>query len=66
VPEAYSLLNQTAVAEIFPTAERLGMGVVVAVPLEKGLLATGATGQDRLPLVRDWDRRQHRQPEGAV
>jgi len=140
VPEAYSLLNQTAVAEIFPTAERLGMGVVVAVPLEKGLLATGATGQvrypqrhfspeilahvarmeevckrhgvsllaaalqflvrqpvvaasipgarsvaearanaaaggevipaalwdDLLPLVRDWDRRQHRQPEGAV
>jgi D-threo-aldose 1-dehydrogenase len=140
VPEAYSLLNQTAVAEIFPTAERLGMGIVVAVPLEKGLLATGATGQDvypqrlfspeilahvarmegvckkhgvsllaaalqflvrqpvvaasipgartvaeasanaaagreaipdalwddLLPLVKNWDRRQHRQPEGAV
>jgi D-threo-aldose 1-dehydrogenase len=49
VPEAYSLLNQTAVEEIFPAAERLGMGIVVAVPLEKGLLATGATGQTLYP-----------------
>jgi D-threo-aldose 1-dehydrogenase len=49
VPEAYSLLNQTALAEIFPAAERLGMGVVVAVPLEKGLLATGARAQAFYP-----------------
>jgi D-threo-aldose 1-dehydrogenase len=41
VPEAYSLLNQVATERIFPAAERFGMGVVVAVPLEKGLLATG-------------------------
>lgn len=41
VPEAYSLLNQTAVERIFPAAERNKMGIVLAVPLEKGLLATG-------------------------
>lgn len=41
VPEAYSLLNQVAEERIFPAAARFGMGIVVAVPLEKGLLATG-------------------------
>jgi len=41
VPDAYSLLNQTALERIFPAAERFGMGVVVATPLERGLLATG-------------------------
>ncbi len=42
VPDAYSLLNQVAQERILPAAERFGMGVVVATPLEKGLLAVGA------------------------
>lgn len=41
VPDAYSLLNQVALERIFPAAERFGMGVVVATPLERGILATG-------------------------
>jgi D-threo-aldose 1-dehydrogenase len=41
VPDAYSLLNQVALERIFPAAERFGMGVVVATPLERGLLALG-------------------------
>ncbi len=41
VPEAYSLLNLRATARIFPAALKFGMGIVIAVPLEKGLLATG-------------------------
>ncbi len=41
VPDAYSLLSQVAVERIFPAAERFGMGIVVATPLERGLLATG-------------------------
>ena len=44
VPDAYSLLTQTAVQRIFPAAERFGMGVVIATPLERGLLAIGAAG----------------------
>jgi D-threo-aldose 1-dehydrogenase len=44
VPDAYSLLNQVALERIFPAAERFGMGVVVATPLERGLLALGAKG----------------------
>jgi D-threo-aldose 1-dehydrogenase len=42
VPDAYSLLNQVALERILPAAQRFGMGVVVATPLEKGLLALGA------------------------
>ncbi|MGI9149829.1 MAG: aldo/keto reductase [Chloroflexota bacterium] len=42
VPDAFSLLNQVALERILPAAQRLGMGVVVATPLEKGLLAVGA------------------------
>ena len=41
VPDAYSLLNQVALERIFPAAEKFGMGVVVATPLERGLLALG-------------------------
>jgi D-threo-aldose 1-dehydrogenase len=41
VPDAYSLLNQVAIGRILPAAERFGMGVVVATPLERGLLALG-------------------------
>lgn len=44
VPDAYSLLNQVALQRIFPAAERFGMGVVVATPLERGILATGVKG----------------------
>jgi len=44
VPDAYSLLNQVALERIFPAAERFGMGVVVATPLERGLLALGVKG----------------------
>ena len=42
VPDAYSLISQVALDRIFPAAEKFGMGVVVATPLERGLLATGA------------------------
>jgi D-threo-aldose 1-dehydrogenase len=41
VPDAYSLLSQVALERIFPAAARFGMGIVVATPLERGLLATG-------------------------
>jgi len=49
VPEAYSLLNQVALERIFPAAARFNMGVVVAVPLEKGLLATGVRSGAKYP-----------------
>lgn len=45
VPDAYSLLNQVALERILPAAERFGMGVVVATPLERGILATGVKGR---------------------
>jgi D-threo-aldose 1-dehydrogenase len=41
VPDAYSLISQVALERMFPAAERFGMGIVVATPLERGLLATG-------------------------
>ena len=41
VPEAYSLLNQTARERILPAAEKFNVGLVIATPLERGLLATG-------------------------
>ena len=41
VPEAWSLLNQWAERRIFPAAERHDVGLVMATPLERGLLATG-------------------------
>jgi D-threo-aldose 1-dehydrogenase len=44
VPDAYSLLSQVALERIFPAAAQFGMGVVVATPLERGLLATGTHG----------------------
>jgi D-threo-aldose 1-dehydrogenase len=43
VPDAYSLLSQVALERIFPAAQRFGMGVVVATPLERGILATGVS-----------------------
>jgi len=42
VPDAFSLISQVARERIFPAAERSGMGVIIATPLERGLLATGA------------------------
>jgi D-threo-aldose 1-dehydrogenase len=41
VPDAYSLISRVALERMFPAAERFGMGVVVATPLERGILATG-------------------------
>ncbi len=41
VPDAFSLISQVARERIFPAAERFGMGIVIATPLERGLLATG-------------------------
>jgi D-threo-aldose 1-dehydrogenase len=52
VPDAYSLLNQVAVQRIFPAAERFGMGIVVATPLERGILATGVKGSQSQYLGR--------------
>jgi D-threo-aldose 1-dehydrogenase len=52
VPDAYSLLNQVALQRIFPAAERFGMGVVVATPLERGILATGVKGMQSAYLGR--------------
>ncbi len=41
VPEAWSLLNQLAADRILPAAEKYDVGLVVATPVERGLLATG-------------------------
>ncbi len=41
VPEAWSLLNQLAAERILPAAEKHNVGLVIATPLERGLLATG-------------------------
>jgi D-threo-aldose 1-dehydrogenase len=51
VPDAFSLLNQVALERILPAAERFGMGVVVATPLEKGLLAVGSRAVDTPGVV---------------
>jgi D-threo-aldose 1-dehydrogenase len=41
VADAWSLLNQTAAQQILPAAEKHNVGLVIATPLERGLLATG-------------------------
>jgi D-threo-aldose 1-dehydrogenase len=41
VADGWSLLNQTMAERILPAAERHNVGLVVATPLERGLLATG-------------------------
>ena len=41
VPEAWSLINQLAAERILPAAEKHNVGLVVATPIERGLLATG-------------------------
>lgn len=42
LPRGYSLLNQGAVPEVLPECVRRRIGVLVASPLESGILATGA------------------------
>jgi D-threo-aldose 1-dehydrogenase len=41
VPRAWSLLNQLAAERILPAAVKHNVGLVIATPLERGLLATG-------------------------
>jgi len=41
VPDALSLINQLACDRILPAAVRHNVGLVVATPVERGLLATG-------------------------
>ncbi|MDA0748982.1 MAG: aldo/keto reductase [bacterium] len=41
VPEAWSLINQFAEKRILPAAEKHNVGLVIATPVERGLLATG-------------------------
>lgn len=49
VPEAWSLLNQLAAKRILPAAEKHNVGLVIATPVERGLLATGpSAGTDYL------------------
>jgi D-threo-aldose 1-dehydrogenase len=41
VPRAWSLINQLAAERILPAAVQHNVGIVIATPLERGLLATG-------------------------
>ncbi|MCC6628919.1 MAG: aldo/keto reductase [Chloroflexi bacterium] len=41
IADGWSLLNQTAAERILPAAERHNVGLTIATPLERGLLATG-------------------------
>ena len=52
VPEAWSLINRLAEERIFPAAERHGTGLVIATPLELGLLAVGARETNTFPRRR--------------
>ena len=52
VPEAWSLINRLAEERIFPAAERHGTGLVIATPLEIGLLAVGARSATTFPRRR--------------
>jgi D-threo-aldose 1-dehydrogenase len=49
VPEALSLLNLRITERILPAAEKFGMGLVIATPVEKGLLVTGPKGWTNHP-----------------
>ena len=48
VPEAWSFLNQLAAERILPAAEMHNVGLIVATPLERGLLATGSCSRYQL------------------
>ena len=52
VPEAWSLINRLAEERIFPAAERHGTGLVIATPLELGLLVVGARETNTFPRRR--------------
>lgn len=41
IPNAWSLLNQLAAERIFPAAEKHNVGLLMATPFERGLLAKG-------------------------
>lgn len=41
IADSWSLLNQMALRELFPMAEKHKVGLVAATPIERGLLATG-------------------------
>jgi len=41
IADSWSLINQVALKEVFPAAERHNVGLVTATPIERGLLATG-------------------------
>jgi D-threo-aldose 1-dehydrogenase len=45
VPEAWSLLNQLAAERILPAAEKHNVGLLIATPVERGLLATGPVSE---------------------
>jgi D-threo-aldose 1-dehydrogenase len=47
VADAWSLLNQQAEHLIFPAAKKHNVGIALATPLERGLLATGPTSDNR-------------------
>ncbi len=52
VPEAWSLINRLAEERIFPAAERHGTGLVIATPLELGLLVVGVREPSTFPRRR--------------
>ena len=52
VPEAWSLINRLAEERIFPAADRHGTGLVIATPLELGLLVVGARETNTFPRRR--------------
>jgi D-threo-aldose 1-dehydrogenase len=41
IADSWSLINQMALDEIFPAAEKHNVGLVTATPIERGLLVTG-------------------------
>lgn len=41
IADSWSLINQMALDEVFPAAEKHNVGLVTATPIERGLLVTG-------------------------
>ena len=41
IADSWSLINQVALDEVFPAAEKHNVGLVTATPIERGLLVTG-------------------------
>jgi D-threo-aldose 1-dehydrogenase len=41
IADSWSLINQLALDEVFPVAEKHNVGLVTATPIERGLLVTG-------------------------